>query len=77
MRRFEALFREVGGGMGSDLGFQGGAMEDWIRTEGFVRVGTMLAPLCLGAECPDDGLREQTIEAYCATAAQFLQACKG
>jgi hypothetical protein len=77
MRGFEALFREVGAGMGSDLSFQGGAMEGWIRDEGFIRVGTMLAPLCLGAECPDPGLREQSIQAYCATAQQLFQACEG
>jgi hypothetical protein len=77
MRLFECLFREVAVGMGSDLSFQGGAMEDWIRGEGFVRVGTMLAPLCLGAQCPDLGVREQSVQVYCVTAAQFLQACKG
>ncbi|KAL2786474.1 hypothetical protein BJX66DRAFT_342157 [Aspergillus keveii] len=71
------LFREVGAGMGSDLSFQGGAMEGWIWNEGFIHVGTMLASLCLGAECPDPGLREQSIQAYCATAQQLLQACEG
>ncbi|KAJ5874570.1 uncharacterized protein N7529_003000 [Penicillium soppii] len=76
VKRLGALIGELSAGMGSDLSFRGGAMESWIREEGFIRVGTMLAPICLGAACPDPKLREQTVQAYCFTATQLLKACK-
>ncbi|KAJ5149741.1 hypothetical protein N7448_001319 [Penicillium atrosanguineum] len=77
VKRLGGLIKELSIGMGSDLSFRGGAMESWIREEGFIRVGSMLAPIMLGANCPDPALREQTVEAYCFTATQLLMACKG
>lgn len=56
---------------GSDLSYRGGGMEKWIDEGGFRRIGTMLTPVCMRAECPDPSLREQTIEAFCFTAREI------
>ncbi|KAI6773022.1 hypothetical protein HG530_003980 [Fusarium avenaceum] len=67
---------ELGKALGSDLSYRGGGMEKWIAEGGFRRIGTMLAPVCMGAECPDPSLRDQTIEAFCFTASQLIPALK-
>ncbi|KAL4903794.1 hypothetical protein BDW74DRAFT_179382 [Aspergillus multicolor] len=73
MTRLIAIQRMFALRMGSDLSFRNGGLESWLKEAGFIRVGTMLAPISLGAECPDPDLREQTVKAFCFTAIQFLQ----
>ncbi|KAH7322507.1 putative methyltransferase [Stachybotrys elegans] len=67
---------ELGKALGSDLTYRDGGMEKWIAEAGFRRVGHMIAPVCLGAECHEPKLKEQTVEAFCFTAAQLIPALK-
>ncbi|KAL4887209.1 hypothetical protein BJY04DRAFT_212257 [Aspergillus karnatakaensis] len=72
MSRFIAIQQMFWRCMGSDLSFRNGGLELWLKEAGFIRVGTMIAPVSLGAECPDPSLREQTVKSFCFTAIQFL-----
>ncbi|KAF4997656.1 hypothetical protein FGRMN_3688 [Fusarium graminum] len=71
-----ALVARLAEGMGADLKYRRGGMEQWVRDNGFIRVGSILAPVCMGAECPDPSMREQTTKAFSFTAEQLIKACK-
>ncbi|KAJ5382529.1 hypothetical protein N7517_000440 [Penicillium concentricum] len=76
VKRFANLVKIFAINSGSDLGFQNGGLESALREAGFNRVGTMVAPVSFGAECPEPNMREQTVKAYCHTASQFLNSYK-
>ncbi len=72
-----ALVARLAEGMGSDCAYRNGGMENWIREAGFIRVASMVAPVSIGAACPEPRWRAQTASAFTFTAQQLVRACRG